>query len=129
MSLLHWVIREESMASIGAASLPKPRASEAAASAGRRRTPGRRLLGGPSLIPALVLCAFLLVPLIGLLARAVGAGGVIGALGRPIVLEALRLSLVTSAAILLLALLLGSPLALLLARRRFRGIRLLDSLV
>src|SRR5436305_618232 len=109
MSLLHWVIREEPMASARAASLPKPRASEAAASADPRRTAGWRLLGRPSLIPALVLCAFLLVPLLGLLARAVGTGGVLGALGRPIVVEALRLSLATSAAILLLALLLGSP--------------------
>src|SRR5437879_1365231 len=89
----------------------------------------RRLFGGPSALPALVLAAFLALPLLGLLARAVGAGGLFDALGRPIVLEALRLSLFTSGVVLLLALLLGSPLALLLARRRFRGIGLLDSLV
>ncbi len=51
------------------------------------------------------------------------------AIGRPIVLEAVRLSLVTTGMVLLLALIFGSPLALLLARRRFRGIGLLDSLV
>ncbi len=51
------------------------------------------------------------------------------AIGRPIVLEAVRLSLVTTGIVLLLALIFGSPLALLLARRRFRGIGLLDSLV
>src|SRR5260370_12450092 len=84
---------------------------------------------GPSLIPALALTAFLALPLLGLLARAVGAGGIWDALGRPIVLAALRLSLLTSALVLLLALLLGSPLALLLARQRFRGIGVLDSLV
>jgi len=53
----------------------------------------------------------------------------LAAIGRPIVLEAVRLSLVTTGMVLLLALIFGSPLALLLARRRFRGIGLLDSLV
>lgn len=91
--------------------------------------PRRRVLGGPSALPAAALVAFLALPLAGLLARAVGAGGLVDALGRPIVLEALRLSALTSSLVLLLALLLGSPLALLLARRRFRGIGLLDSLV
>src|SRR5689334_6103534 len=45
------------------------------------------------------------------------------------IIEARRLSIVTSAVVLLLALYLGSPQALLLARRRFRGIAILDSLV
>jgi molybdate transport system permease protein len=72
---------------------------------------------------------FLGLPLVGLLSRATGAGDVLAALGRPIVLEALRLSMLTTVAVLLLSLALGSPLALLLARRRFRGIGLLDSLV
>jgi molybdate transport system permease protein len=84
---------------------------------------------GTSLIPAGVLCLFLAVPLAGLLLRALGAGGFLDALRRPIVLEAVRLSMLTTAAVLLLTLMLGSPLALLLARRRFRGISLLDSLV
>ena len=100
----------------------------AAASA---RMPARwwPMWGGPSVLPAAALVAFLALPLVGLLARAVGAGGLLDALGRPIVLEALRLSALTSSLVLLLALLLGSPLALLLARHRFRGIGLLDSLV
>ena len=83
----------------------------------------------PSLLPALVLALFLGLPLVGLLLRAVSASGLWDAIGRPIVVEALRLSLITSLLALLLALSLGSPLALLLARRRFRGIGLLDSLV
>jgi molybdate transport system permease protein len=97
-----------------------------------RRRPTRpwwRRIGGPSLIPALLLVVFLALPLVGLLARVVASTGVGAALGRPIVLEALRLSVLTSLAVLLLTLALGSPLALLLARRRFRGIGLLDSLV
>jgi molybdate transport system permease protein len=83
----------------------------------------------PSLLPALALALFLGLPLVGLLLRAVSASGLWDAIGRPIVVEALRLSFVTSLLALLLALGLGSPLALLLARRRFRGIGVLDSLV
>ena len=85
--------------------------------------------GSLSMLPAAALLLFLAIPLVGLLSRAVGAGGVWDSLGRPIVLEALRLSFLTTALVLLLALLLGSPLALLLARRRFFGIGLVDSLV
>ncbi|MGI9146683.1 MAG: ABC transporter permease [Chloroflexota bacterium] len=84
---------------------------------------------GPSAWPGMLLAVFLGLPLVGLLVRALGAVGLWGALLRPIVLEALRLSLLTSLVVVLLALLLGSPLALFLARRRFRGIGLLDSLV
>jgi molybdate transport system permease protein len=84
---------------------------------------------GLSVIPAGLLVLFLGLPLIGLLSRALGAGAVLAALGRPIALEALRVSLFTTVTVLLLSLVLGSPLALLLARRRFRGIALLDSLV
>lgn len=89
----------------------------------------QRRIGGPSALPASVLTAFLALPLLGLLARAVGGVGVWDALGRPIVFEALKLSMLTSALVLLLALLLGSPLALLLARRRFKGIGVLDSVI
>jgi molybdate transport system permease protein len=81
------------------------------------------------MILAALFGAFLALPLLGLALRAVGAGGLGDAIGRPIVLEAVRLSLVTTSVVLVLALVFGSPLALLLARRRFRGIGLLDSLV
>jgi molybdate transport system permease protein len=91
----------------------------------RRRWP----FGGPSLIPALALAVFLALPLLGLVTRAFGSGGLVDALARPIVVEALRLSAFSTVVVLGLSLLLGSPLALLLARRRFRGIGLLDSLV
>jgi molybdate transport system permease protein len=92
--------------------------------------PQRRWLpAGASLLPALALTAFLALPLIGLLSRALATNAIWQALGRPIVFEALKLSMLTSALVLAIALLLGSPLALLLARRRFRGIGVLDSLV
>ena len=80
-------------------------------------------------MPALGLALFFGLPLVGLLARTAAASALLDALRRPIVFEALRLSLLTSLIVLLLALLLGSPLALVLARQRWRGIGLLDSLV
>jgi molybdate transport system permease protein len=89
----------------------------------------RRALPGPSLVPALALSLFFALPLVGLLWRAAATTTLFDALGRPIVLEALRLSLVTTVSVLVVTLLLGSPLALLLARQTFRGIQLLDSLV
>src|ERR1700680_524777 len=87
----------------------------------KAKAPARRP-GGLSAIPAGLLVLFLGLPIVGLLGRALGAGTVLAALGRPIVLEALRLSMLSTLAVLLLSLVLGSPLALLLARRRFRGI-------
>jgi molybdate transport system permease protein len=88
--------------------------------------------GWPSLgsaLPALALVLFLVLPLIGLLARAVTAGGLADALRRPIVLDALRLSLLSTLAVLGVSLALGSPLALVLARKRFPGVNLIDTLV
>jgi molybdate transport system permease protein len=82
-----------------------------------------------SALPALVLVVFLVLPLIGLLVRAVTAGGLADALGRPIVLDAMRISLLSTTAVLVVSLALGSPLALLLARKRFRGVSLVDTLV
>jgi molybdate transport system permease protein len=68
--------------------------------------------------------ALLVLPLVGLLARTPWARlGVL--LADPIVLSALRLSLVTSAAALGLSTVLGVPLAWLLARRDFPGRALL----
>ena len=121
------------MASTAATSSTASKASAAATGSaalrgGRRFSPLAR--GVPaSLVPALALALFLALPLVGLLARTAAASQLWAALGRPIVFEALRLSLLTSVVTLLLALTLGSPLALLLARRRWRGIGLLDSLV
>jgi molybdate transport system permease protein len=87
------------------------------------------LTAAPSAAAAMALVLFLGLPLVGLLTRAATATGLWDAVRRPVVVEALRLSGVTTFLALLLALGLGSPLALLLARRRFRGVGLLDSLV
>lgn len=79
-------------------------------------------------IPALLAVAFLLLPLIGILTRTQWSE--LGAhLSSPGVVQALRLSLVVSLWALGLSLLLGVPLAWLLARVEFKGKALVRSLV
>ncbi|MER5312823.1 ABC transporter permease [Streptomyces sp. NPDC002773] len=79
-------------------------------------------------VPALLAVAFLLLPLVGVLART--EWGALGAhLTSPATVEALTLSLVVSFWALGLSLLLGVPLAWLLARVPFRGKAIVRSLV
>jgi NifC-like ABC-type porter len=97
----------------------------------RARIPGTRRGNSTPLalaVPALLAIAFLLMPLIGILART--SWGDLGAhLTTPGVTEALRLSLLVSFWALGLSLLLGVPLAWLLARVDFPGKALVRSLV
>ena len=79
-------------------------------------------------IPALVGAAFLLVPLAGLLLRAPW-GGLGGLLTDANVAEALRLSLVCATTATVISLVLGVPLAWVLARVRAPGMTLLRALV
>ncbi len=76
-------------------------------------------------MPMLVLLG---LPLLALVLR-VDLADLARNLGSPTVLRALSLSLATATAAALLALLMGTPLAYLLARRTFRGRRLVDTLV
>ncbi len=79
-------------------------------------------------LPALLAVAFLLLPLIGILSRTQWSE--LGShLGSPGVVQALNLSLVVSFWALGLSLLLGVPLAWLLARVEFKGKALVRSLV
>ncbi|WP_084693192.1 ABC transporter permease [Actinomadura atramentaria] len=79
-------------------------------------------------LPGLVGLAFLVLPLLGLLWRA--PWSTLGTrLAEPQVLEALRLSLVTATAATALCMFFGVPLAWLLARVRFRGVRVVRALV
>lgn len=99
----------------------------AAPPAGGRRTPGTRTPVA-LMVPALVAVAFLLMPLVGILARTTWSE--LGThLTRPGVTEALSLSLLVSFWALGLSLLLGVPLAWLLARVSFPGKALVRSLV
>ncbi len=77
----------------------------------------------------LPLVLFLAIPVVGLVARALFGGGLLAALSSPVVLDALRLSLVTTAISLVLVLVFGTPLAFLLARRSFRGSSLVETAV
>jgi molybdate transport system permease protein len=80
-------------------------------------------------IPVLLLTAFLALPIMAIFLKVLPREGVWETLHQPMVTEALRLSALTSFCSLLLALLLGTPVAYLLARRRFRGAAVLDSLI
>ncbi|HUF36062.1 MAG TPA: ABC transporter permease [Gemmatimonadales bacterium] len=75
-----------------------------------------------------LLLLLLALPLLGLLFR-VDPGRLLGRLTDPVVLEALRLSLVTSAVAAVLVVSCGLPVAYLLATRTFRGKRLVEILV
>jgi len=81
------------------------------------------------LAPSVLLAAFLAVPVATLLGRALGGGGLAGALGSDTVRDALLLSLSTTAVSLAITVAIGTPLAFLLARRRFRGAGLVEILV
>jgi molybdate transport system permease protein len=80
------------------------------------------------IVASVVLIAFLLLPTLVVLERGIGAGFA-GAWLNPVVLEALRVSLVTTAITLSLTLVFGTPVAYLLARYRFVGHTLLDTLL
>ncbi|MBI2761775.1 MAG: molybdate ABC transporter permease subunit [Chloroflexi bacterium] len=81
------------------------------------------------LLPGIVLALFVAVPLGALVYRALQTGNILDSLRKPIVHEALKLSLMTSALTLMIVVALGTPLAYVLARSRFPGKRILDTLI
>jgi molybdate transport system permease protein len=89
-----------------------------------KRSPTGVALG----LAAGVLVALLGLPIVALLVRRPPLE-LLARLGSPVVLEALRLSLVTSGLATLLVLVLGLPTAYLLATREFRGRRAVETLV
>ncbi len=92
----------------------------------------RVLLGGGAQllwVAVLPLVLFLVVPLLVLLGRTAVTGGLLSYLTSPVVVAALRLSLLTAGVTLLVTLVLGTPVAYLLARYRFPGRELLDTLL
>ena len=72
---------------------------------------------------------FLALPVVALLTRAVQSGALISALAGRAVIDALLLSLSSTAVSLLIIVALGLPLALVLARTTFRGKALAEALV
>ncbi len=73
--------------------------------------------------------AFLTLPVLALLWRALESGALISALAGRAVLDALLLSLSSTAVSLLIVLVVGTPLAFVLARSNFRGKPLAEALV
>jgi molybdate transport system permease protein len=72
---------------------------------------------------------FLSLPLLAILLKVVPQAGLWETLREPLVTQALRLSLLTSLSSLVLAILLGTPVAYLLARYPFRGARVVETLI
>ncbi|HEX5478999.1 MAG TPA: ABC transporter permease [Dehalococcoidia bacterium] len=100
------------------------------AATGTGEQPALRLglgwLFGP---PALLFVAFLAVPIAALVWRAGSSGELSNNLTSSLVLDSLRLSALTSTIVLAVAVLAGTPLAYLLARRDFRGKMAVDLLL
>jgi molybdate transport system permease protein len=81
------------------------------------------------LLAALIFALLLVLPVVAILARALAGADTLGAVSRPVVVEALRLSFLTTALTLVATLVFGTPVAWLLARRDFPGRSLLDGLI
>lgn len=91
---------------------------------------GRRLEGNAVFAPlALVFVAFVATPIAAMAWRAVESGELRANLTSSVVIDAMRLSAITSTIALVLAVFFGTPVAYLLARRSFPGKALLDVLV
>lgn len=112
----------------GVADNPEPRTGAATRTDRQLRATQHGGVPWPLGVPALIGAAFLLLPLAGLLIRAPWPG-----LGRILrdsqVLEALRLSLLSATAATAISLVIGVPLAWVLARSQSRGTPLLRALV
>jgi molybdate transport system permease protein len=77
----------------------------------------------------MILVGFVTLPLLALGWRALESGELADNITSELVLDAMRLSAITSTICLILAVLFGTPLAYLLARRDFRGKALVDLLI
>lgn len=80
------------------------------------------------ILPSLLLLALLALPVLALLWRA-GSEGMLSLVAQPSALSALRLSLLTSTLSMLIAIVTGTPLAFVLARRKFAGKAFLELLI
>jgi molybdate transport system permease protein len=88
-------------------------------------------IGAPTVVfavPAALLVGFIVLPIVALVWRGVTTPEFWSSLGAPLVLEALRLTLVTTMGALVIVVLTGTPLAYLLARGRFPGRAVLQTI-
>lgn len=86
-------------------------------------------LGPVGLVLSVIGLLFLGLPVAALIGRAVLAGDLLGTASERAVVDALVLSLVTTLVSLVLAVLFGTPIALLLDRREFRGKSMVEAIV
>lgn len=96
---------------------------------GRRSAPRSRRPRVWLWLLALIALAFLALPVVALLLRTIESGALTSALAGRAVLDALVLSLISTSFSLGIVVILGTPLALLLARSSFRGKALAEALV
>ena len=102
-------------------SLPRMKARELAH--GRRDDTGRFCA-----VPTALLALFIVIPLAALIWRAIADPAFWPSMTKPVVLEALWVTLITTVATLLVSLAMGTPLAYLLARRQFPGKWLIETI-
>ncbi len=76
-----------------------------------------------------LLALFLGLPVVVLVVRSIATGALATAITTQVVLDALSLSLITTSVSLVITIAFGLPLAVVLARRSFRGSGLLDAIV
>jgi len=103
--------------------------TESAATASPRLSRGRIDSGRPMAALAVAATLVLGLPVAALVVRAVLDGSLVATAGMTVVVNALALSLFTTTISLVVMVALGTPLALLLARRRFRGSLLLETVI
>ena len=96
---------------------------------GRADRGGAAGLGWPVQGLAILAAVTLALPVVVLIGRALLDGALFSSTTTRVVLEALALSLVTTTISLLVTIMLGTPLALLLARRTFRGQTLVETAI
>ncbi|MDQ3693986.1 MAG: ABC transporter permease [Chloroflexota bacterium] len=107
-----------------------PRLTEHVSTAGERAArPRRSPLARLDVVPAGLLLFVILVPLAAMVWRAAASGTFWSSLAKPIVREALQLSAITTGITLVIAFIVGTPLALLLARHRFPGKHLVETVI
>jgi molybdate transport system permease protein len=107
----------------------RPAAGDTPSRTARLVSPPRIDAMSAFVLPGIAFALFVVVPLAALVYRAEQSGNIVDSLQRPIVRDALRLSLVTSLFTLGVAVLAGTPLAYLLARTSFPGKRIVDTLI
>jgi molybdate transport system permease protein len=110
---------------------PVPAHEPVDAGAGRELIDRGRTASGPAALTvvALIMGVALGLPVVVLIGRAFVGGSLGAALGTPIVLDALILSLATTGVSLLVTVAVGLPIATLLARGRRRGLSILEVIV